>query len=452
MHESIDKYGLIGDLGTAALISESGNLAWLCWPDFDSEACFASLLGTAENGIWSLAPKSWQTSNRRYLPGTHVLETTYSRDSRAKIIVTDFMPVRNGQSAVIRIVRAAKGSTRMRTPFAPRFDYGSAQSRLEHGRTGDWNAVTGPHRLLLRSNVRLRLEDGDLSAEWTVKQGQTYTFVLQYSNSYSAQKRSPLHAKRELRKTVAYWSNWIEQSTYTGPYKAAVERSLLTLKALTYAASGGFVAAPTASLPEKVGGVRNWDYRFCWLRDTVFSLLGLMHCGFKEDAGAWLGWLSRSVQGKPAGLKIMYGITGKREHSEWIANWLPGYRHSKPVHIGNKASDQLQLDTFGEVLDALYRARCNGLYPLQDESGEGMELPLLAHLEKVWKDPDAGLWEVRSGGHPFTESKVMAWVAFDRGIRMAEKFADEGSPAAVEKDSQRNSCAGMPPGLSSGNE
>jgi GH15 family glucan-1,4-alpha-glucosidase len=368
--------------------------------------------------------------SRRYLPGTNVLEATYSQGVSARITVTDFMPVRNAHPAIIRIVRGVKGSMRMETCFAPRFDYGCAQPRLEHGRKGDWSAVTGPHRLLLRSNVKLRLEDGDLSAEWTVKQGQVYTFILQHSNSYSAHQPSPLHAKQELRKTVAYWSKWIEQSTYTGPYKAAVERSLLTLKALTYAASSGFVAAPTASLPEKVGGVRNWDYRFCWLRDTAFSLLGLMHCGFKEDAGAWLRWLSRSVQGNPAALKIMYGITGKREHSEWMANWLPGYRHSKPVHIGNKASDQLQLDTFGEVLDALYCARCNGLYPLEDESGEALELPLLEHLEKVWKDPDAGLWEFRNGSHQFTESKVMAWVAFDRGIRMAEKF---GMKAPVQR-------------------
>lgn len=430
MTEAIDKYGLIGDLRSAALISESGNLAWLCWPDFDSEACFASLLGTPENGIWSLAPKAWRSVNRRYLPGTNVLETTYSRGAGIRITVTDFMPLRNSHCAIIRIVRGVKGSVRMRTRFAPRFDYGCAQPRLEQESRGDWSAVTGPHRLLLRSNVELRLRDGDLSAEWTVKQGQMYTFILQHSNSYSARQSSSLHAKQELRETVAYWNTWIEQSTYTGPYKAAVERSLLTLKALTYAASGGFVAAPTASLPEKVGGVRNWDYRFCWLRDTAFSLLGLMHCGFKEDARAWLGWLSRSVQGNPAALKIMYGITGKREHSEWIADWLPGYRRSKPVHIGNKASDQLQLDTFGEVLDALYRARCNGVYPLDDESGEGLELPLLEHLERVWKDPDSGLWEVRNGSHQFTESKVMAWVAFDRGIRMAHKF---GMKAPVQR-------------------
>ncbi len=426
---SIDKYGIVGDLSTAALINEDGNLAWLCWPDFDSEACFASLLGTSEHGLWSIRPKAWQTRDRRYLPGTNVLETTYSRGA-ARVTITDFMPVGKGQSSVVRIVRGVQGTMRVQTCFAPRFDYGSAQPRFEQRKIDCWSAVTGPHRLLLRSNVRLRLEAGDLSSEWTVGAGQTYTFALQYSNSYSNREPPALHAQRELHKTVTHWSKWIKQSTYAGPYKEAVTRSLLTLKALTYEASGGFVAAPTTSLPEKVGGVRNWDYRFCWLRDTTFSLLGLLHCGFKEDAKAWLGWLSRSVQGDPAAIKIMYGISGKREHSEWTAKWLPGYRKSRPVLIGNKASEQLQLDTFGELLDALYRARCNGMYPLNDRSGQGLELPLLDHLEKVWQDPDAGLWEFRSGSVQFTQSKVMAWVAFDRGIRMAKKF---GMKAPVQR-------------------
>ncbi len=368
---------------------------------------------------------------RRYLPGTQVLETSFSRGSRTMIIVTDFMPLRNRHSAIVRVVRGVNGNSRVRTRFAPRFDYGCAEARLDHHQDrGCWTAVSGPHRLMLRSDVELKLGQRELFAEWTVRAGETYTFSLQYTNSYSDPEPPLINAKRELRKTTQYWTKWIDKCTYTGPYKQAVERSLLTLKALTYTASGGFVAAPTTSLPEKVGGVRNWDYRFCWLRDTTFSLLGLMHCGFKEDAKAWLGWLSRSVQGDPAGLKIMYGITGKREHSEWIGDWLPGYRNSRPVHIGNKASDQLQLDTFGELLDALYRARCHGLYPLEDESGEQLELPLLERLEEVWKQPDAGLWEVRSGAHPFTHSKVMAWVAFDRGIRMVEKF---GMKAPVQR-------------------
>lgn len=320
----------------------------------------------------------------------------------ASVTVTDFMPKRDGHSCVLRIVRGIKGRTDMSTKLAPRFDYGAAQPRVEQScleQDGKhcWNAVTGPHRLTLRSNVALHEENGDLKADWAVKAGETYFFVLQHSTSYYEAGPPPLDALEAEQATVTYWSKWISQNRYKGRYKEAVDRSLLTLRALTYVASGGFVAAPTSSLPEKVGGIRNWDYRFCWLRDTTFCLLGLVHCGYTEESKAWLNWLSRSVQGNPQALKTMYGITGKREQSEWVAEWLPGYKNSKPVHIGNKASNQLQLDTFGEVLDSLYRARCHGLYPLDDQSGEALELPLLDHLEKVWQDPDDGLWEVRRG-------------------------------------------------------
>ena len=426
MSETIDSYGLIGDLGTAALISAQGNLRWLCWPDFDSEACFASLLGTNEHGVWSLAPKSFRTRIRRYLPGTLVLENTYRQTFGATLTITDFMPKRDGHSCVIRILRGTKGRTHMRTCFAPRLDYGSAQPRLRQSEDKHWTAVAGPHRLVLRTNVELHAEEGDLKADWHVEEGDVHFFTLQHSPSYGEPEPPPRDAVQAERETIAYWTKWCSQGTYNGAYKDVVERSLMTLKALTYAPSGGFVAASTSSLPEKVGGIRNWDYRFCWLRDTTFCLLGLTHCGYTEDAKAWLKWLSRSVQGDPKALKIMYGVTGKREHSEWVAGWLPGYKHSKPVHIGNRASDQLQLDTFGEVLDSLYRARCHKLYPLEDHSGLALELPLLEHLEKVWDEPDDGLWEVRSGRQQFTQSKVMAWVAFDRGIRMVEKFGMKG--------------------------
>jgi GH15 family glucan-1,4-alpha-glucosidase len=424
--ENIDAFGLIGDLETIALISELGNLSWLCWPDFDSEACFASLIGTEENGIWSLAPKSGRKSSRRYLPGTLVLETTHVQPFGARVTVTDFMPRRNSHSSVVRIVRGIQGSVKMRTRLAPRFDYGSAHPRVEQSEPGCWNSVCGPHRLLLRSNVQLQKVCSDLHAEWLVKAGETYYFVLEYKSSYKTDALAPCDAYQAEKETVSYWNKWISRNTYQGPYKEQVNRSLLTLASLTSAESGGFVAAPTTSLPEKVGGVRNWDYRFCWLRDTTFCLLGLTHCGYTDEARAWLNWLSRSVQGRPEDLKIMYGITGKREHSEWTAEWLPGYKNSNPVHIGNKASDQLQLDTFGEVLDALYRGRCYGLYPLDDRSGEALELPLLEHLEKVWEQPDAGLWETRGERSQFTQSKVMAWVAFDRGIRMITKFGMRG--------------------------
>jgi GH15 family glucan-1,4-alpha-glucosidase len=417
---------MIGDLRTAALISATGRLAWLCWPDFDSQACFASLLGDETNGSWTLAPKASKRLVRRYLPGTLVLETTHIQSTDARVAVTDFMPIGTQHSSVVRIVRGVAGCSRIQTCFAPRFDYGNAQPRLEELQDRTWTAVTGPHRLALRANVPLRRENGDIAAEWLVREGETYFFTLQHSNSYLHPIPSLIDAEQAEQETVAHWSQWISRSTYQGPYREAVERSMLTLKGLTSGESGGFVAAPTTSLPEKVGGTRNWDYRFCWLRDTTFSILGLMHCGYRTEAKAWLEWLSRSVQGNPKALKTLYGLTGKREHSEWEAKWLRGYRRSKPVLIGNKASDQLQLDTFGEVMDALYRARRMGIYPLEDRSGAALELPLLEHLEKIWAEPDCGLWEFRSGPQQFTQSKAMAWVAFDRGVRMVEKFGIKG--------------------------
>lgn len=314
----------------------------------------------------------------------------------------------------------------MKTCFAPRFDYGNVQARFEQEQATKWNAVAGPHRLTLQSNVELSIHDGDLQADWPVKTGETFSFVLQHSTSFDEAAPSSIDPEQAEEQTAAGWVKWIGKSKYQGPYRKPVERSLITLKALTYESSGGFVAAPTTSLPEKVGGVRNWDYRFCWLRDTTFSLLAMLHCGFQEDARAWLQWLSRSIQGEPKALKVLYGITGKREHSEWQASWLSGYGESSPVRIGNKVSDQLQLDVFGEVMDALFRARQHGLYPLEDQSGEGLEFPLLKHLEGVWTQPDKGMWEMRSPAQHFTESKVMAWVAFDRGIRMVEQFGLQG--------------------------
>jgi GH15 family glucan-1,4-alpha-glucosidase len=416
---------LIGDLHTAALIGERGTLAWLCLPDFDSEACFAGLLGTEDHGAWSLAPRNACEVKRRYLPDTLIIETVYTqRDAVAS--VTDFMAVHDGHSCVIRIVRGLKGRVIMRTRFAPRFDYGSGRPRIEAKRSGHWSIVSGPHRLTLRSNAPMVLDSHDLAAEWPVRFGETHYFTLQYSNSYSDPEPPKVSPRSAQGKTARFWRKWIGGSTYRGQYREAVERSLITLKALTYAPSGGLVAAPTTSLPEKIGGIGNWDYRFCWLRDSTFSLQVLTECGLNEDARAWLGWLNRSVQSNPHELKIMYGITGKREHSEWKADWLPGYRHSKPVHIGNKASDQLQLDTYGEVLDSLYRSRCKALYPQLEVGDTSLVVPLLQHLEKIWGKPDAGLWEFRTPCQHFTHSKVMAWVAFDRGIRMAEEFGTKG--------------------------
>ncbi|MGH9511842.1 MAG: glycoside hydrolase family 15 protein [Terriglobales bacterium] len=429
----IDDYSLIGDLHTAALVSVRGTIAWLCWPDFDSEACFASLLGTEKHGAWSLSPTVIDRARRRYLPGTLISETTYTQPNGAVCSVTDFMPVRDRYSCVVRIVRGLAGRSHLLTRLLPRFDYGNGCSRVETLGAGAWGFTSGPHRLTLRTNAPLISADENLSAEWTVGAGETFHFTLQYSSSYSGREPQAVSPGGALKTTARFWKRWIGQSKYRGPYRKQIERSLLTLKALTYAPSGGLVAAPTAALPEKVGGVRNWDYRFCWLRDTTFSLEALLECGFKEDAKSWLGWLNRAIQGNPNDLKIMYGITGKREHGDWVAKWLPGYKGSSPVHIGNKASSQQQLDIYGEVMDALYRARRKGIYPHEDTSGAAIEIPLLKRLEKIWFKPDQGLWEFRSGAKHFTYSKVMAWVAFDRAIRMAEEFGIKGPVARWRK-------------------
>lgn len=425
--------GLIGDLHTAALIGDRGALVWLCWPDFDSEACFASLLGTKANGEWSLAPTASSQTKRRYLPRTLILETTYSLNSGSVATTTDFMTIRDRHSCLVRIVRGIEGRSLFRTSFSPRFDYGSRNARIEGDRKTGWSIVCGPHRLILRSNLPLRPDENSLKCEWVVKKGETYYFTLQYTNFYTDKVPPRISPRAVQQRTACFWRNWVSQNQYRGPYQEAVERSLITLKALTYAPSGGFCAAPTTSLPEKIGGVRNWDYRFCWLRDTSFSLRGMMECGFTDEARSWLSWLSRGIEGDPSQLRIMSRVTGGQEHSEWTADWLPGFAGSKPVRIGNNASSQLQLDTYGEVLDSLYRARCAGLYPHQDRSGAALEVPLLRHLEKIWSDPDDGLWEFRSGRQQFTHSKVMAWVAFDRGIRMVEEFGIQGPVARWRK-------------------
>ncbi|MGA9527879.1 MAG: glycoside hydrolase family 15 protein [Terriglobales bacterium] len=422
----IGNYALIGDLHTAALITERGSLNWLCWPDFDSEACFARLLGASAHGFWSLSPSTFRKVERQYLPGTLILQTTYTGAAGAVAIVTDFMTIREKHSCLVRIVRGIKGRSHLTTVFSPRFDYGAVSPRIRDEGKGAWSVISGPHRLNLRTDVQLRCDKNTLFADWSLRAGNSSHFTLQYSNSFSEKLPKTVHANVALKKTAGFWKQWIGRNRYRGQYREQVQRSLITLKALTYAPSGGFVAAPTTSLPEKIGGVRNWDYRFCWLRDTTFSLQGLLECGFEEEARDWLSWLNRSIMGDPSQLKIMYGITGKREHTEWVADWLPGYAKSRPVHIGNKASSQLQLDTYGEMLDSIYRSRRHNLYPNEDESGEAIEVPLLSHLEKIWSAPDEGLWEFRSGPRQFTHSKVMAWVAFDRGIRMVEEFGIKG--------------------------
>lgn len=427
MNATISAHGLIGDRGTVALIDGNGRLDWLCWPDFDSQACFAGLLGTDENGAWLLAPKKKARSTRQYIDGTLALLTTYEGSSGSRCTVTDFMPERGKYSTVVRIVRGIAGQMRFVMKMAPRFDYGNVKPRIAGRRpSGAWEAVTGPHRLVLRSSAPLREAEGDVVSDFQVSAGETYSFELCHSNSYFHEFPDAIDAEAIEKETIRCSREWLKKSTYQGPYRKAVERSLLTFRALISSSSGGFVAAPTSSLPEKPGGVRNWDFRFCWLRDSTFGVLALLHCGYDREAKGWLDWLSRAVQGDPKKLRTLYGVTGKREHSEWIADWLCGYQDSTPVRIGNLASGQLQLDTFGEVIDALYRSRCHGLYPAEDKSGDVLELPILEHLEEVWRRPDKGLWEFRSADRQLTESKVMAWAAFDRGIRMTERFGMKG--------------------------
>ncbi len=426
MNSCIPKLAMISNQRTAALLSDRGEIVWLCWPAFDSDACFAMLIGSDDNGVWSLAPKHAYSTKRSYMPDTMTLESVYDVRFGGTVAVADFMPMSGARTSLVRIVRGTAGAAKMQMRFAPRFDYGNTRPLFEQGKGGEWTAVSGPHRLTLRTSVSLKLEDGALLAEWRVSKGDCASFVLEYSRSYGESTPEAFDQFAAKAETEEGWRNWIGQSIYRGPYQEAVNRSLLTLKSLTDMESGGFVAAPSSSLPEKVGGVRNWDYRYCWLRDTTFSLLGLVHCGLHEDAKVWLQWLSRCLQGDPKELKVVYGISGRREHSEWTADWLSGYENSRPVHFGNKASSQLQLDTFGEVMDALLRARRHHLYPIQDKSGQGLEVPLLRHLETVWDQPDRGLWEMRSGNRQFTQSKVMAWVAFDRGVRAAEQFGIDG--------------------------
>ncbi|MCU1285774.1 MAG: glycoside hydrolase 15-related protein [Acidobacteriales bacterium] len=424
MSEKIEDYGVIGDLETMALVSRRGTIAWLCWPRFDSPACFASLLGSAENGHWTIAPAARFTTTRRYRPHTLILETTF-KTKTGTVLITDFMPPRQQHSQVIRIVRGIRGEVKMNMELALRFDYGRvvpwvSRSRPDHAK-GLWTALCGPHELSLATPVELIGKDLTTVSEFTVTKGQTIPFVLTYGRW---RKRKPQLAKTALASTEKFWKEWCARSTYKGEWKEQVERSLVTLKSLTFAPTGGILAAPTSSLPEWIGGKRNWDYRFCWLRDSTFLLLCLLEAGYAAEASAWRKWLVRAVAGSPELVQIMYTITGKRIHHEWIADWLSGYENSKPVRVGNAAANQVQLDIYGEVMDALYHARRAGIRG--STVGSNLEVVLLDHLEKVWDKPDDGIWEVRSGGQNYTYSKMMAWVAFDRGVKMIEEFQTKG--------------------------
>jgi GH15 family glucan-1,4-alpha-glucosidase len=420
MPSNIEDYALIGDGHTAALVALDGSIDWLCWPRFDSGACFAALLGTPEHGRWQIAPAGEITGTTRHYRGdTLILETDFETADGAVTLI-DFMPPRAGRAELIRLVVGKRGKVAMGMEMALRFDYGASipwvrQLPDEAG----IQAVVGPDRVVLRTPVELRGEDMKTRADFTVEAGQTVPFVMAYTPSHH-----PVPTARDpfstLARTEMHWKEWSGRCRVEGEWRAPILRSLITLKALAYEPTGGIVAAPTASLPENLGGIRNWDYRYCWLRDATITLLAMMRGGYYEEAHAWRDWLARAMAGSPAQLQIMYGIAGERRLPEWEVDWLPGYQGAKPVRIGNNAVNQRQLDVYGEVMNALHVARVGGLQA--DEAVWAMQGEMLAHLEDIWTEPDEGIWETRGGRQHFSFSKVMAWVAFDRCIKSAEQF------------------------------
>jgi GH15 family glucan-1,4-alpha-glucosidase len=423
MSTPLEDYALIGDCETAALVSRQGSIDWLCWPRFDSHACFAALLGGAEHGRWLIEPVNERARRRHaYRDNTLILETEIE-DADGAVTVVDFMPPRGHNSDVVRLVRGDRGRMRMRMELILRFDCGLSIPWVTRLPDDSLRAIAGPNMVVLRTPVQVRGKDLTTVAEFDVAAGDAIPFVLTYGPSHLP---PPDHIDPDaaLNDTVTFWTEWASRNKSTGEWSDAVMRSLVTLKALTYAPTGGIVAAPTTSLPEHLGGVRNWDYRFCWLRDATLTLLALMNAGYFDEAGAWRDWLLRAAAGAPSQAQIMYGIAGERNLPEIELPWLPGYAESRPVRLGNAAHGQLQLDVFGEVMDALHQARGGGLQ--SREADWAFQRALLDHLERVWHNADQGMWEVRGAPQHFTYSKVMAWVAIDRGIRNAEALKADG--------------------------
>jgi GH15 family glucan-1,4-alpha-glucosidase len=418
----IEDYAMIGDCRTAALVSRDGSIDWFCCPRFDSDACFAALLGSREHGRWSIAPRAEASVTRRYRPNTLVLETHFETEEGAATLI-DFMPSGDRHSTIMRLLVGTRGKVTMGTELILRFGYGAVVPWVTRLEDGSLRAIAGPDMVVLRTPVHLHGADMTTVGEFTINTDDTIPFVLSYLPSHLP-LQAPFDPMTALHDTETFWQDWSAKCRPAGPWSEAVLRSMITLKALTYAPTGGIVAAPTTSLPEQLGGERNWDYRFCWLRDATLVLLGAMNAGYYEEAQAWRDWLLRAVAGSPDQLQIMYGIAGERRLTEWIAPWLPGYENSAPVRIGNAAHSQLQLDVFGEIMDVHYQARRSGLST--NESGWAVQLAFLEHLKKIWQEPDEGIWEVRGAPRHFTHSKVMAWVAYDRSIKSAETFGLEG--------------------------
>jgi GH15 family glucan-1,4-alpha-glucosidase len=426
MASRIEDYALIGDLSTAALVGRDGSIDWLCWPRFDSDACLAALLGSPEHGRWQIAPVGGATRvTRCYRPNTLILETRFETADGAATLI-DFMPPREDGSHLVRMVVGERGTVKMHTELVLRFGYGATVPWVTRVDDRTLRGIAGPDTVLVRSDVHLRGENFKTVSEFVVTAGETSCFVLTYVPLHAATPK-PLDPQQALASTEQYWMRWAAMSKIGGPWSEAVTRSLITLKALTYAPTGGMVAAATTSLPEQIGGERNWDYRFCWLRDATLTLLALMNAGYYEEANKWRDWLLRAVAGSPWQMQIMYGIGGERRLTEWEAGWLSGYEGSAPVRIGNAAHGQLQLDVFGEMMDALHQARLGRL--AASESRWELQKEFIVHLEKIWPSADSGIWEVRGERLHFTYSKAMAWVAFDRTIKSAERFGLAGPVA-----------------------
>lgn len=418
MSQRIEDYALIGDCETAALVGRDGSIDWLCWPAFDSDACFAAILGTHKNGRWLIAPSEDVTgTSRRYLGDTLILETRVETRSGAVALI-DFMPPRGKASDIVRLVRGLEGTVKMRMELVIRFGFGVDipwVRRIDHSLM----AIAGQDMTVLRTPAKTRGEDLTTVSDFEVKAGETMPFVLTYGPSH-LEPPEPIDPEVALQETEKFWKDWCGHCTRDGDYRELIMRSLITLKALTFGPTGGIVAAPTTSLPEKLGGSRNWDYRFCWLRDATFTLLALMNSGYTEEASAWHNWLLRAAAGSPANMQIMYGIWGQRRLLEWEAGWLDGYEGAKPVRVGNAAHAQLQLDVYGELIDAFHQSRMAKLK--LDEESWALECAVLNHLAEVWDQPDHGIWERRGEPKHYVFSKVMTWVAFDRGIKSAETF------------------------------
>jgi GH15 family glucan-1,4-alpha-glucosidase len=418
----IEDYGLIGDLESAALVSRHGGIDWLCVPRFDSGAIFAALLGGPENGHWTIQPEGeFDSPGRRYRGDTLVLETELSTSS-GSVRLIDFMPPREQRPEVVRIVEGVKGRVPMHMELALRFDYGSIVPWVRN-LEGTLVGIAGPDAVLLRTPVELEGRNLRTHASFTVGEGERVPFLLRWTPSHQPLS-SRIDPEQALSDTVAFWEEWSAVCTYDGKWRDALRRSLLTLKALTYAPTGGIVAAPTTSLPEAIGGVRNWDYRYCWLRDATLTLLALIRAGYTDEARAWRDWLLRAIAGSPEDLQIMYGVAGERRLTEMELPWLAGYEGSQPVRVGNGASNQLQLDVYGEVVETLYRARRQGLEASDD--AWSLTRKIFDWLESGWRQEDEGIWEVRGPRRHFTHSKVMAWVAFDRAVKTVERLGREG--------------------------